>query len=342
MRAAVLYGPLDLRIEHVAVPRLEPGDVLLRTRAALTCGTDAKTFRRGYHARMMVPPTLFGHEVSGIVETVGPGPHGVEPGARVVAANSAPCGECEYCRAGRENLCDDLLFWNGAYAELARIPARIARRNLIRIPEDVSFRDAALTEPLACCVRGVDDSRIVPGQTVAVVGAGSIGLMLAALAKRRGARVVVAARRKERLARALDLGAEEVLQVGPGDDLSGLLRKASPGERGPHVILEAAGTAATTDAAIRAVRKGGVVNLFAGCARETRISLDVERVHYEEVTVTSSFHHTPQSLREAFRLIAKKQIDPSLWITAEAPLDDLPEVLREMGRGQGLKTLILP
>src|SRR5687767_2465482 len=140
MKAAVLYGKEDVRVESVDVPRLERGDVLLRTRAALTCGTDAKVYRRGYHAKMIVPPAVFGHELAGIVEEVGPGGGGPALGTRVVAANSAPCGECYYCRHEMFNLCDDLLFWNGAYAEFARIPARVVERNLLTLPDDLAFR----------------------------------------------------------------------------------------------------------------------------------------------------------------------------------------------------------
>jgi L-iditol 2-dehydrogenase len=343
MRAAVLHGKGDVRIERVEVPRLEPGDVLLRTRAALTCGTDAKVFQRGYHARMIKPPALFGHEVAGIVEAVGPGPHGIEPGAPVVAANSAPCGDCEFCRRGRESLCDDLLFWNGAYAELVRIPSRVARRNLIRIPDGVSFPAAALTEPLACVTRGVDESRIVPGQTVAVIGVGPIGLMLIALARRRGARVVAAGRRAEALERARELGADALVAVDAGDDLAELLRRESPDGRGPHVVVEAAGTAETAEAAVRAVRKGGLVNLFAGCPADARIEIDVSRLHYEEVTVTSSFHHTPSSLREAFRLIAEGKVPAATLISGEAPLEELPDILQQMSESGGaLKVAIIP
>ena len=156
MKAAVLYGKEDVRIERVEVPRLEPGDVLVRTQVALTCGTDAKVFRRGYHARMIVPPAFFGHEMAGIVEEVGPGSEGLPPGTSVVAANSAPCGECYYCRRDMLSLCDDLLFWNGAYAEFARIPARVVKKNLLRLEAGLSFREAAMLEPLACVVRGVD------------------------------------------------------------------------------------------------------------------------------------------------------------------------------------------
>ena len=113
MKAAVLHGREDVRVESVPRPRPGPGEVLLRNRVALTCGTDLKVFRRGYHARMIVPPALFGHELAGEVEELGEGVSGLAPGTPVVIANSAPCGACEFCRAGRQSLCDDLLFWNG-------------------------------------------------------------------------------------------------------------------------------------------------------------------------------------------------------------------------------------
>jgi L-iditol 2-dehydrogenase len=342
MRAAVLHGKEDVRIEQVPVPHLEPGDVLLKTEVALTCGTDVKVFRRGYHARMITPPALFGHEVAGIVAEVGPGPHAIERGASVVAANSAPCGECEYCRRGRETLCDNLQFWNGAYAEFVRIPARIARRNLLRLPEGVGFREGALTEPLACVVRGIEATQVASGDTVAVIGVGPVGLMLAALARRRGARVVAVGRRPERLLAARDMGATVTVAVGPGEDLVQVLRRESPDGLGPHVIFEAAGAVETADAAIQGVRKGGTVNLFAGCPAGTRVPVDAQRLHYDEITLTSSFHHTPAAMREALRLIAARAIDASALVTSDADLEALPDVLRGTIGGNGLKTAIRP
>jgi L-iditol 2-dehydrogenase len=342
MRAAVLHGKEDVRIEDVPIPRLEPGDVLLKTETALTCGTDAKVFRRGYHARMLTPPALFGHEVAGVVAEVGPGPHAIERGAPVVAANSAPCGECEYCRRGRETLCDDLQFWNGAYAEYVRIPARVARRNLLRIPEGLGFREAALTEPLACVVRGIEETTVVTGDTVAIIGVGPVGLMLVTLARRAGARVVAVGRRTDRLLLARDLGAVATVAVTPGDDLADALRRESPEGRGPHVVFDAAGAVETAEAAVRGVRKGGVVNLFAGCPAGARVSLDAQRLHYDEVTLTSSFHHTPATMREALRLIATRGVDADALITADAGLDALPEILRGAAGGDGLKTAITP
>jgi L-iditol 2-dehydrogenase len=342
MKAAVLHGREDVRIEQVEVPRLDPGDVLLRTQVALTCGTDVKVFRRGYHARMIQPPAVFGHEVAGIVEEAGPEVEGIEPGAPVVVANSAPCGDCHFCRHDSPSLCDDLQFWNGAYAEFARIPARVVRHNVVRLEDGVGFREAAMVEPLACVVRGVEESWIGRGQSVAVIGAGPIGLMFVALARLRGAHVLVAGRNKGRLDKALELGASEAVQAETVEDLGARLKERSRHGHGPDVVIEAVGLPETCEAAIRAVRKGGVVNLFAGCPAESRIGVDSQRLHYRELTIKSTFHHTPESVRKAFRLIADGRVDAGAFITGEEPLERLPMVLDAMARGaEGLKTAIL-
>jgi L-iditol 2-dehydrogenase len=343
MHAAVLHGREDVRVEQVEVPRAGPGEVLLRVEAALTCGTDVKVYRRGYHARMLVPPTLFGHEAAGVIESVGSGVNGFSPGMRVVAANSAPCDRCAFCRSGRHSLCDDLQFWNGAYAEYALLPARVVARNLLPLDGHVSFQAGALVEPLACAVRGIEACRIAAGMSVAIIGAGPMGLMLCALALRRGARVIAIGRRERRLEAARRLGAHAVLEVAPGDDLAAMLRDESSDHRGPDVVIEAVGSVETCEAALRTVRKGGVVNLFAGCPQDVAIAFDAQRLHYEELTLTSTFHHTPESVREAYRLIASGEVDPKAYVTSEAPLPRLPEVLRALAHGsEGLKTAILP
>src|SRR5260370_35877280 len=172
MMAAVLYGKEHLQVEPVAVPTIESGDILVRVRVALTCGTDVKVFQRGYHARMIVPPAVFGHELAGDVVAVGEGVTKFKAGQRVVAANSAPCEVCYFCRRGQENLCEDLLFNNGAYAEYIRIPARIVERNTYEIPPDISYCDAALVEPLACVLRGLEETGIRSGVTLAIIGLG--------------------------------------------------------------------------------------------------------------------------------------------------------------------------
>src|SRR5579885_2921487 len=183
MTAVVLYGKEDLKVEKVPVPRLAPDEVLIRIKAALTCGTDIKVYRQGSHARMIVPPAVFGHELAGVIEEVGPEVQGFRKGMRVVAANSAPCQQCRYCLRGRPNLCENLLFNNGAYAEFIRIPGRIVRQNLLEIPEHVDFADAAMTEPLACVLRGLEETGLQAGDTIAVIGMGPVGLMFTRLAK---------------------------------------------------------------------------------------------------------------------------------------------------------------
>jgi L-iditol 2-dehydrogenase len=289
-----------------------------------------------------VPPAVFGHEIAGVVEEVGPGVEGLEPGTAVVAANSAPCGECYYCKHEMPSLCDDLLFWNGAYAEFARIPSRVVRKNLLPLPDGLAFHEAAMMEPLACVIRGVEESWIGRGQSVAIIGTGPIGLMFVALARMRGAHVVAAGRRQQRLDKAIEMGAEAVVTPREGVDLAELLRERSPDGRGADVVIEAVGLPETSEAAVRAVRKGGVVQLFGGCPADTRIGIDSQLLHYQELTIKSTFHHTPESVRKAFRLIADGHIDPNAFITAEAPLEDLPAVLGNMARGgDGLKTAIV-
>jgi L-iditol 2-dehydrogenase len=281
--------------------------------------------------------------VAGVVEELGEGVAGIAAGAPVVIANSAPCDVCEFCRGGRQNLCDDLLFWNGAYAEFSLVPARIVARNLLPLPPGLPLRSAALTEPLACVVRGVEECDPQPGETAAVIGSGPIGLMFVSLLRARGARVVAAGRRRERLEKAIELGAAAVVAADEPEALARSLRAESPDGRGPHVVIEAVGSAATSEAALGAVRKGGRVNLFGGCPAGTLIGVDAQRLHYEELTVFASFHHTPRSFREALRLIAEKRIDAEALIGGEASLDRLPELLREMASGAvALKIAVVP
>src|SRR5579872_7057215 len=217
MKAAVLYGKEDVKIEKVPIPRVAEGEVLIKVQVALTCGTDVKVFQRGYHARMIVPPAVFGHELAGDVVAVGEGVAKFSIGQRVVAANSAPCEACYFCGRGLQNLCEDLLFNNGAYAEYIRIPARIVERNTYVIPDHVGYYDAALIEPLACVVRGWEETAPRPGDQVAIIGLGPIGLMFVKLAKLAGCRVIAVGRRKTQLNRAGELGADELVV---GDDSS--------------------------------------------------------------------------------------------------------------------------
>src|ERR1700722_14602513 len=197
MNAAVLYGKEDLRLERVAVPQAGPGELVVRVGAALTCGTDLKVYRRGYHAMMLKPPIPFGHEVAGVVADVGTGVTGFREGDRVVALNSAPCDACFFCGHGQQNLCEDLLFNNGAYAEFLKIPARIVEKNTLAIPDGVPFEHAALVEPLACGGRGLEETAARPGDTMVVVGAAPIGVMFMHGAQLSGVPVIAVVKRAD-------------------------------------------------------------------------------------------------------------------------------------------------
>ncbi len=336
MKAAVLHGPGDVRFEEVADPIAERGEMVIKTLAALTCGTDLKVARRGYHARMLRPPCIFGHEAAGQVAAVGEGVSSFKVGDRVVAANSAPCGRCRFCGRGRENLCEDLLFWNGAFAEASAVPARLVEKNVLHLGE-VAPQDAAMTEPLACCVKGVEDAGVGEKDRVLVIGAGPVGLMLVQLCALRGAQVTAAARRPDSLVTATAHGAHETAALSEGESGLGLRGRA---DSAFDVVFDAAGAAETALLAVRSAARGGVVNLFAGCPDGTRIELDITRVHYDEIRIHGSFHHTPASFREAFRLIASKAIDPAQFITDSKALRELPASLINPVPG-ALKTLVV-
>jgi L-iditol 2-dehydrogenase len=342
MMAAVLYGKERLKIEPVAIPEIDPGDVLVRVKAALTCGTDVKVFRRGYHARMIVPPALFGHELAGDIVRVGSAVSKFQVGQRVVAANSAPCGDCYYCRHGFGNLCEDLLFNNGAYAEFIRIPSRIVEKNTYEIPAHVTYQDAALVEPLACVLRGLEETGVKADDTVVVIGLGPIGLMFVRLAHVQGARVIAIGRRPTQLERAARMGAAELL-IGDGSiDLEESVRSLTGG-RGADIAIEAVGLPEAWESAIKLVRRGGIVNFFGGCPNDSRIELDTSLLHYSEITCKASFHHTPAHIRKALDSVSRGDITSRDFVNGVEPLSNLLEVMRHLMSHNGhMKTAIVP
>ncbi len=343
MTAAVLYGKEDLRVEEVAVPQIGPRDILVRVRIALTCGTDLKVFRRGHHARMIQPPALFGHELAGDVVSVGEGVEQFKTGDRIVAANSAPCGVCFYCRRGKQNLCEDLLFNNGAYAQYMRIPGRIVEKNCYHIPAGIKYREAAMVEPLACVLHGIEDTGIQEGDTVAVIGLGPIGLMFVRLAVLAGAHVIAIGRRPTQLERAERMGAKELILSRPGREPIEEVRAATEERRGADVVIEAVGSPHAWRGAVQMVRPGGAVNFFGGCPKETSVCLDTQLLHYSELTLKASFHHTPRHIRKALGIVERGEINVTDFVINEAPLSDLLSIFQHMMSHNGhLKTAIVP
>jgi L-iditol 2-dehydrogenase len=311
VRALLYHGPGDLRVEEVPRPEPGPGDVLVQIEVALTDGTDAKAFRRGHPLLFETRPSPFGHEFCGV---------DVASGRRVVAANSAPCGECAPCRRGEETLCENLRpFLNGAYAEFLLVPERIAARNLLPVPPGLAPEVAALTEPLACCLHGVERAEVEPGRTVAVLGPGPIGLMLCAAAKDAGASVVAVGGRAERRELAREFGA------GPGDG------------RGADVVIEAVGTAEAWRDAIDLVRPGGTIVFFGG--RE--IAVDTFRLHYEELTLRGAFHHTPRHVRAALAFLASGAHPWERLVTHRVGLEGVAGLFADPPRDL-LKAAVLP
>lgn len=314
MKALIFHGPGDVRVEDVPTPVARAGDVLVEVEVALTDGTDAKAFHRGHPVLLGPPPSPFGHEFCGIDTATG---------RRVVAANSAPCGECAPCRRGDETLCENLLpLLNGAYAELILVPERIARRNLLPVPPGLAAEIAALTEPLACALHGVTRAGIAEGDSVAILGAGPIGLMLCACVADAGGRPFVVGGREERRALALEFG-------------------AGPAAEQADVVIEAAGTEQAWRDALELVRPGGTVLFFGGLPRGTEVPVDTYRLHYEELTLRGAFHHTPSTVRAALGFLASGARPWERLITHRVGLDGVAALLADPPRDY-LKAAVFP
>ena len=341
MRAQVYYGPGDLRFEDIPVPEPEPGGIVVKVEAALTCGTDVKTLRRGHPVMIPHVPTVFGHELAGAVTAAGRGVSAVREGDRVVAANSAPCGRCPLCRAGRPNLCEDLLFVNGAYGEYIALPPRLVEKNVVIIGPQLPAARAAFAEPLACAILGIERGRVEPGMTVAVFGHGPLGCLLAMVAAQLKARVLLIGKAGWRLEqiRAMGLG-ECVDSLATRDPVQGI--RALTAGRGPDVVVDATGRPEVWELATATVGRGGTVVFFGGCAPGTAVHVDTRRAHYDELTLTGAFHHTPTLIRRAVERLQSGEVTPDVLLTHRMGLERVPEALGLMERGQALKVSIDP
>lgn len=340
MKAVVYLGPGELSYQEVETPQVGPGELLVETRAALTCGTDVKTFRRGHH--LMQPPMLFGHEFAGDVAELGEGVTGFAEGMRVVAANSAPCNECYFCQHGRHNLCESILFNWGAFAEYVRVPARIVNTNLYEIPSDLRYEEAALLEPLACVVLGNEAASISPGDTVVIAGGGGpIGLMHLQLARHNGARQAVVIDLKDsRLQLAEELGATHTINPACEDPVQGV--KDLTEGRGADVVIETAGVPEVWQLSLQLLRNGGTAVMFGGCPGGCQVSVDTDRIHYGELTIKGVFHHTPKTVARALQLLSDRVVKADSLITARVPLKDTQKALEKVISGEAIKVAINP
>ena len=343
MKAIQFYEPLNIKYEEVEIKDPKDGEVQVKIMAALTCGTDVKTYRRGHPVLIKKIPSGFGHEFSGVITKVGKNVVGFKVGDRVVAANSAPCGECFFCKRGEYNLCEKLEFLNGAYAEYINVPQAIVKRNLLHLPDDLSFERAAFAEPLANVVHGVEKTGIKAGQTVGVVGLGPIGLMFVKLAKLKGAKVIAAGRNPLKLKMAKEFGdADEIVDLNKYKNPEKIFLNFSEEKKGLDVAVECVGLPEIWESMFTYVRRGGTVHLFGGCKQGTSISIDTRRLHYDEIKVLSIFHHTPLYFREALRLIYEEKLPVEKLITETVPLELAEEGLIKHMNGRALKVLIKP
>ncbi len=341
MKAVRYYAPLDIRYEEVTIPELNEGEVLVKVEAALTCGTDLKTYRRGHPVLIKKTPSGFGHEFAGVVFKVADDVTNFQIGDRVVGANSAPCGECFFCQKGEENLCENLDLLNGAYAQYIVIPKRIVDKNLIKIPDDLSFAKAAFTEPLANVVHGIERTDIKKGDVVGIVGLGPIGLMFCALAKLKGAKVIAMGRNPLKLQLARSFAkADIVIDLKRYPDPTDVIMSMTKESRGLDVAIECVGLPEIWESMFKLVRRGGKVHLFGGCSSGTTVNIDTRRLHYDEVNVISVFHHTPKYFRQALEIIAEGKIDVSKLITKTMQMKYAKKALELQGEGDVIKVLL--
>jgi L-iditol 2-dehydrogenase len=342
MRAAVYYGPKDVRLEEVAVPEVGPTDILLKVKAATTCGTDVKSYYRGHPN--LIPPSLFGHEAAGDIVAIGNEVAEFREGMRVVTSNTGPCGECFFCKRGQPNLCEfqrtHLL--NGSYAEYLLVGKHIWRQNMFIVPSHVTYSAAALVEPLSCALFGIDESHIQIDDIVVILGAGPIGLFMIQLAKMRGAQVISCEVSAKRLALAREAGADHLIGVNDLKEEVERVRELTPGQRGVDVAIDATGLPEVWEAGIAMVRKGGLFNAFGGAPQGTKISVDTYALHYGHLTIKGVFNTTPRHAELSMDLISRGQISVDLIVSAEWPLDRLVEALEKQKAGDVAKIAICP
>jgi L-iditol 2-dehydrogenase len=306
MRAAVLHGPDDLRVEEVPEP---VGEVLVEVRAATACGTDRKMLRDG-HRILGGYPARFGHETAGVR---------ADTGERVLVGDSLACGACAPCRTGRAAICRAPTWVLGGFAERIAAPANA----LHAIPDDLEFAGAAIAEPLAACVHAM--ARGTDAEDVAVLGGGTIGLMLARLLVLDGRDVLVCDRHPARRAQAEALGARAAAQLGEHD-----------------LVFEAVGRVEAWEHAMAAARPGATVVFVGGCPSGATVALDTGALHYDEVDLRGSFHHTRAEVDRALALLAAGDVDWRALAGDVVGLDDLAAALRAPAHGEARKLVVDP
>lgn len=338
MLAALLVKPGEIALQEMPVIAPSKGEVLVKIKASLTCGTDLKAYLRGHP---MIPmPGVFGHEFSGVIAEAGKDAADFKAGDEIMAVHSAPCLRCRYCKKRLFNLCEDIMNTKvlGAFAEYILLPSHIVKQNLFRKPENLSFEEAAFLEPLSCVVHGMSSLDIKKNDRVLIIGAGPIGLLHLLLAKLKGAKVMVNGRNRNRLAFAKRLGADMTASV---LELISGIEEFSEG-LGVDYVFECTGQADVWEKSVTYVRRGGTVVLFGGCKSGTKVIYDTYRLHYDEISLKGAFHFTPEDVKNAYNLLRHGKIKVSKLISGRYALKNTEKAFRKLMEGNGIKNAVIP
>lgn len=370
MLSNILVAPGKIDLREIARPKPSSGEIVIQIKAALTCGTDLKAFKRGHPVIPM--PGVFGHEFSGIVAETGRGVRKFKEGDEIMAVHSAPCLECRYCKRRLYNLCENIMNTKvlGAFAEYVLLPSHIVRQNAFLKPANLSFEEAAFLEPLSCVVHGMESVRVKKNDDALVIGAGPIGLLHLLLLKEKGAKVTMMDKHDEKLRMAKSLGADftiistppsppfakvgnkkivtdsiEVTPFGKGG-MGRILRDDQKARDKDFIgfdhVFECTGIPAVWQSSVDYGRKGGTVILFGGCKSGTKVTYDAGKLHYDEITLKGVFHFTPSDVKKAYRLLCERKIRVLGLITGRYPLRHTYKAFDKLSIGVGIKYAIIP
>lgn len=335
MRIAYLIKPNKIKVIEKSIPSIQDDEVLVRVKAALTCGTDLKAYLRGHPLIPMPGP--FGHEFSGVIEQIGREVNGFKKGDAVMLVHTAPCGECVYCKRGYFNLCDILTrdMMLGAFSEYIVVRNRVVRQNMFHKPEEIDFEEAAFLEPLSCIVHGVRVLSPTKEDKILLIGTGPVGLLFIQVLKSIGVSVAVMGRNKNKLTLAEKLGADRIYySLEESLDFTNAF--------GYDKVVECTGQKEIWLKSIYLVRKGGTVLLFGGLKAGTEVCYDAKRIHYDEITLKGAFHYNPEDVKEAYELIKSKKLKLKELITDKFTISEISLAFEKLSRGEGIKYLIEP
>ncbi len=346
MLAAVYRGVNDVRLETVAVPKIGPGELLLRVHTCGVCGTDLKKIATGSHAA----PRIFGHETSGVVAALGAGVRNFEPGDRVVVFHHIPCRQCYYCRHKTFAQCPvykrvgctaGFEPSGGGFAEYVRVMDWIVEQGTVKIPDGISFEQACFVEPVNTCMKGIEALRLEPGETVLTIGQGPIGIILSVLARNAGATVVTSDLYPERLKIAKSLGFERMIDASQQDAVHSV-REQTDG-RGADVVILAVGSNSLIRPAMDAARPGGRVLLFAQ-TQHGEVIVDPAAICVDEKALVGSYSASVNLQEESVRFVMNREMDLEKLISHRFPLQDGAHALEFAAHPQpaSMKIVIQP